>query len=150
MNLKRIRTQGWDFTIAVGYTAVGLLVAIGLLVLLSGRLGIGPKLAALLPESVHEFFTSPGPERQGASRVEETRDALLQRLKELRAQSPEIRKSLARTFAVGASKDEVLLAQGAPDAATPSVWRYGKSEVYFLNDRVASWSNSVENPLKVR
>jgi hypothetical protein len=52
-------------------------------------------------------------------------------------------------FTVGSSKDEVLAAQGTPDAFTDSEFHYGTSRVFFDNDRVTSW-DSRHPTLRVR
>jgi hypothetical protein len=43
------------------------------------------------------------------------------------------------TYSVGSSKDVVLVVQGTPTAFTENKFEYGKSEVYFRNNRVVSW-----------
>ena len=58
--------------------------------------------------------------------------------------------SETRYFEKGASKDEVLAAQGAPDRDAGSVWDYGVSRVYFDKDRVTGWHEAPLNPLRVR
>lgn len=56
-------------------------------------------------------------------------------------------------FTVGSTKDEVLAVQGVPFSRSPSdgvfTYRYG-SQVFFKDDRVTSWRNSRENPLKAK
>jgi hypothetical protein len=43
------------------------------------------------------------------------------------------------SYTVGSSKDVVLVVQGTPTAFTPDKFEYGKSEVYFRNNKVVSW-----------
>ena len=75
---------------------------------------------------------------------------LIQRLQQLREEMNRRGESAPKTFTLGSAKDEVLLVQGPPSEATAGVWKYGSSEVYFVQDRVVSWSDSQANPLKVR
>jgi len=44
-------------------------------------------------------------------------------------------------FTLGSTKDEVLAAQGTPDAFTESEFSYGSSRVYFDKGRVQSWQS---------
>jgi len=53
-------------------------------------------------------------------------------------------------FGVGASKNEVLAAQGKPDRDAGGVWEYGVSRVYFENERVKGWDESPFSPLRAR
>lgn len=46
-------------------------------------------------------------------------------------------------FTVGSTKDEVLAAQGTPDAFTDTEFSYGTSRVYFKNGRVHSWHDRI-------
>jgi hypothetical protein len=60
------------------------------------------------------------------------------------------RKSGARVrFHTGSTQREVLAAQGTPTKRTDRTWYYGASEVYFVNNRVVGWRNSVDNPLQI-
>jgi hypothetical protein len=43
------------------------------------------------------------------------------------------------SYTVGSSKDVVLVVQGTPTAFTPDKFEYGKSEVYFRNNKVVGW-----------
>jgi hypothetical protein len=43
------------------------------------------------------------------------------------------------SYTVGSSKDVVLTVQGTPTAFTPDKFEYGKSEVYFRNNKVVGW-----------
>lgn len=52
-------------------------------------------------------------------------------------------------FTVGSSKDMVLVIQGTPTEFTEDKFSYGRSEVYFQNDRVVRWKEDPESiPLK--
>ncbi len=54
------------------------------------------------------------------------------------------------TFSLGASKAEVLAAQGAPTSASDTVWRYEESRVTFDDGRVSGWESESSHPLKVK
>jgi hypothetical protein len=56
----------------------------------------------------------------------------------------------ADDFTVGSTHDEVLAAQGTPDAFTDLSWRYGASMVYFVDGRVTRWDVRPESPLRIR
>jgi hypothetical protein len=51
------------------------------------------------------------------------------------------------TFAVGSSKSDVIAIQGTPTLFTDSQFGYGRSVVFFQNDKVVSWK---EDPGSVR
>lgn len=51
-------------------------------------------------------------------------------------------------FGIGATHDQVRAVQGNPTAIQGSIWRYGKSEVYFLGGHVAGWRTAPATPLK--
>jgi hypothetical protein len=54
-------------------------------------------------------------------------------------------------FAVGSSRDFVLVVQGTPTAFTEDKFEYGGSVVYFQNNRVVSWKNDPASiPLRVQ
>lgn len=53
-------------------------------------------------------------------------------------------------FSVGSSKDEVLFAQGPPNAFSERSWRYGDSVVFFEDGRVTRWQQSPQHPLRVQ
>jgi len=54
------------------------------------------------------------------------------------------------TFNVGSTRDEVIALQGTPSLLTARKFGYGRSEVYFEDDRVVGWkSNPTSVPLKV-
>jgi hypothetical protein len=53
-------------------------------------------------------------------------------------------------FTTGSTKDEVLVVQGTPTAFSEDKFDYGRSEVYFRNDRVVNWKDDPGSvPLKV-
>lgn len=53
-------------------------------------------------------------------------------------------------FAVGSTKDAVLAVQGTPTAFSESKFEYGRSEVYFRNNRVVGWKNDFTSiPLRL-
>jgi hypothetical protein len=54
------------------------------------------------------------------------------------------------SYTVGSSKDVVLVVQGTPTAFTEDKFEYGKSEVYFRNNRVVSWKEDPSVPLWAR
>lgn len=53
-------------------------------------------------------------------------------------------------FSVGSSKDEVLFAQGPPNAFSERSWRYGDSVVFFEDGRVTRWQQSPGHSLRVQ
>lgn len=54
------------------------------------------------------------------------------------------------TFGVGSSKSDVIALQGTPTLFSENEFGYGKSRVYFQNNRVVSWKqDSSSAPLKV-
>ncbi|MGD0547242.1 MAG: J domain-containing protein [Terracidiphilus sp.] len=46
-----------------------------------------------------------------------------------------------QSFTVGSSKDEVLVVQGTPTAFSEDQFEYGRSIVYFQNNRVVRWKS---------
>jgi hypothetical protein len=63
---------------------------------------------------------------------------------------PEYPDLKAGDFTVGSTHDEVLAAQGTPDAFSNVSWRYGGSTVYFADGRVTHWDVRPDSPLRVR
>jgi hypothetical protein len=54
-------------------------------------------------------------------------------------------------FAVGSTRDFVLVVQGTPTAFSEDKFEYGGSVVYFQNNRVVSWKNDPASiPLRVQ
>jgi len=53
------------------------------------------------------------------------------------------------TFGVGSSKSEVISAQGTPSFFSENDFGYGRSHVYFKDNRVTSWKESGSVPLRV-
>ncbi|MEM9398590.1 MAG: DnaJ domain-containing protein [Verrucomicrobiota bacterium] len=51
-------------------------------------------------------------------------------------------------FTIGSSKDVVLAVQGTPRAFSDSIWYYGLSVVMFSGDKVISWTQYSDHPLK--
>ena len=142
--------ERWSFSVVVGLISTGVLLLILLSLLLSGTFGVTRFLVAVIPEGVREFFTASKPVDIDTAELKKTRQALVQRLQQLREDMSLRGTTAPKTFTVGSPKDEVLLVQGPPTEATSGVWKYGSSEVYFVQDRVASWSNSPDSPLKIR
>jgi hypothetical protein len=55
------------------------------------------------------------------------------------------------SYTVGSSKDVVLTVQGTPTAFTEDKFEYGRSEVYFRDNRVVSWKEDPDSaPLWAR
>ena len=55
------------------------------------------------------------------------------------------------SYTVGSSKDVVLTVQGTPTAFAQDKFEYGRSEVYFRNNRVVSWKEDPDSaPLWAR
>jgi hypothetical protein len=56
-----------------------------------------------------------------------------------------------RSFTVGSSKNEVLVVQGTPNVFSADMFGYGRSRVYFKNNRVVSWDEEPGSvPLRSR
>jgi curved DNA-binding protein CbpA len=56
-----------------------------------------------------------------------------------------------RSFTVGSSKNEVLVIQGTPNVFSADMFGYGRSAVYFKNDRVVRWNEDPASvPLRAR
>lgn len=54
------------------------------------------------------------------------------------------------SFGIGATKDTVLAVQGTPTALTENRFEYGRSQVYFSEDRVIGWKNELTSvPLRL-
>jgi curved DNA-binding protein CbpA len=54
-------------------------------------------------------------------------------------------------FTIGSTKDVVLVVQGTPTAFTQDKFEYGRSVVYFQNNRVVNWkSDPASIPLRAR
>lgn len=54
--------------------------------------------------------------------------------------SPQTDRTL-RIFSVDSTKDDVLVVQGTPSILADDKFAYGKSEIYFRNNRVVSWKD---------
>jgi len=53
-------------------------------------------------------------------------------------------------FAVGSTKNDVLVVQGTPTSFSADRFGYGSSEVFFKDNRVVSWKNDPASvPLRV-
>jgi hypothetical protein len=52
-----------------------------------------------------------------------------------------------QAFGMDATRNEVIVVQGTPTTYSPSMFGYGKSEVYFQYGRVVGWKNDVATPL---
>ena len=50
----------------------------------------------------------------------------------------------------GTTKAEVRKIQGNPTVETASIWSYGRSQIFFVGDRVVNWREFPLEPLKVR
>jgi hypothetical protein len=53
-----------------------------------------------------------------------------------------------QTFGMDSTKNEVIAVQGTPTTYSPSMFGYGKSEVYFQWGRVVGWKNDAATPLR--
>jgi hypothetical protein len=142
--------ERWGFTVILGLLSTVILLLILFFLLLSGTFGLTRVLVAVIPQGVRDFFTTAQPVDLDTAELKKTRAVLAKRLEQLRDELKQRGTSAPKAFTLGSPKDEVLLVQGPPTEATPGVWKYGTSEVYFVQDRVASWSNTPENPLKIR
>ena len=148
--VQPLRAERWGISVVLGLVSTAVLLLVLFCLLLSGTFGVTRLLVAVVPQSVRDFFTTSKPVDLDTRELKKTREALAKRLEQLRDEMSRRGTSAPKAFTLGSPKDEVLLVQGAPTEATPGVWKYGNSEVYFVQDRVASWSNSAENPLKTR
>jgi DnaJ domain len=52
-----------------------------------------------------------------------------------------------QTFGMDSTRNEVIVVQGTPTTYSPSMFGYGKSEVYFQYGRVVGWKNDAATPL---
>jgi hypothetical protein len=53
-----------------------------------------------------------------------------------------------QAFGMDSTKNEVIVVQGTPTTYSPSMFGYGKSEVYFQWGRVVGWKNDAATPLR--
>lgn len=148
--VQPLGAERWGISVVLGLLSTAVLLLILFFLLLSGTFGLTRVLVAVVPQGVRDFFTTSKPVDIDTRELKKTRQALTERLQQLREEMNRRGASAPRAFTLGSPKDEVLLVQGPPTEATAGVWKYGSSEVYFVQDHVASWSNSQENPLKVR
>ncbi len=135
----------WDFSHLLGILT-GCIFSAVLIVFAVGRSWrVKERLDAILPD---EWFQRAA-DSTAPERVEQLRkDAkTVLRTPHSGSRRPSAEK---RTFGLGSTKTEVLAAQGRPDQADGNTWRYGKSEVYFVQDRVIGWRVAASVPLNVR
>ena len=132
---------------------VGLVFLLGtvLLALIASGSSVGRTVARWIPEPVRSFLQSEEmkPADWGTTRTPK----LALAAGEATASPRAVHRSHSRpaaSFGIGSTEEEIRAIQGAPTAVTDNVWKYGKSEVYFLNGRVVSWVNDPANPLHVR
>lgn len=52
------------------------------------------------------------------------------------------------SFGMGSTKNEVLVVQGTPTTFSPTIFGYGKSEVYFQYGKVVGWKSDPGTPLR--
>jgi len=149
-HVEPLRAEGWGISVILGLVSTAVLLLVLLFLLLSGTFGVSQILVAVIPQGIRDFFTTSQPVDFETPELKKTRQSLAHRLAQLREEMNRRGATPPKAFTLGSAKDEVLLVQGAPTEATAGVWKYGRSEVYFVQDHVASWSNSLENPLKVR
>jgi hypothetical protein len=53
-----------------------------------------------------------------------------------------------QAFGVGSTKNEVIVVQGTPTTFSPTIFGYGKSEVYFQYGHVVGWKSDPATPLR--
>jgi hypothetical protein len=53
-----------------------------------------------------------------------------------------------QSFGMGSTKNEVIVVQGTPTTFSPTIFGYGKSEVYFQDGHVVGWKNDPATPLR--
>jgi curved DNA-binding protein CbpA len=52
------------------------------------------------------------------------------------------------SFGMGSTKNEVIVVQGTPTTFSPTIFGYGKSEVYFQYGKVVGWKSDPATPLR--
>ncbi len=52
-----------------------------------------------------------------------------------------------QTFGMGSTKNEVIIVQGTPTMFSPTIFGYGRSEVYFQDGHVVGWKSDAATPL---
>jgi hypothetical protein len=53
-----------------------------------------------------------------------------------------------QAFGMGSTKNVVIVVQGTPTTFSPTIFGYGKSEVYFQDGRVVGWKSDPATPLR--
>lgn len=53
-----------------------------------------------------------------------------------------------QSFGMGSTKNEVIVVQGTPTTFSPTIFGYGKSEVYFQYGHVVGWKSDAATPLR--
>lgn len=129
----------------LGYLGLGVVLFAGLVVLALHNAGIRSAIREAVPEPLARFFSEPVEPAAGTP----PHTPILEKAGEALRRATPPSSTADATFAVGSTKDEVRKAQGEPAHSTETVWTYGRSKVYFTGGRVASWSESSENPLRV-
>jgi hypothetical protein len=136
-----------------GLADVGLLILLltTLLALVANHSSLGSTVACWIPGPIRAVFHSEGVKAAdwGAAQTPELARNFDRVVPPPRASRASSRPSAA-FFGIGSSRDEVRALQGPPTEAEGNVWKYGKSEVHFLQGRVVSWVNDPANPLRVR
>lgn len=144
-----LASVAWHLSVVFGSLAGLLIVLTGLLVLFEYAPSVKVKVMSALPEPVARWLTEPGrpaPSEPGKkSRTEQVEEFVE---KVVPPQQP-AKGARHPVISLGMHKDDVRRIQGQPTAMQTDVWVYGKSEVYFVGDRVVGWRVDPAFPLRV-
>ncbi len=147
-----ISARFWSVSEALGAVGLVILVCALFLLVLTGRLPVGRVVMWIVPDRLVEFVADKltVPDEPDPANRRNTLERIGSALGAKEPQGSGRAGQRSQSFAVGSTKDEVRRIQGTPSKATDSVWYYGRSEVYFVGDRVVGWSAAPGDPLKVR
>ncbi len=130
----------WELSHALAVITGIIVLAVVLVVAFSRSWHLKESLDAIIPD---RWFSSLA-ESKVPEHVEELRERAAEDLRKPPGSAERKR------FGIGTTKDQVRAIQGNPDQATDTTWRYGASEVYFVQDRVVGWRVSSSSPLYLR
>jgi hypothetical protein len=139
----------WE--ISRGLADLGLLVLfiVVLLMAVTGQFELSDSLAAVIPVSVRAYFTSEQMKPTPWVQPVEPKPAQAVARSLSRHVATATRPAPAH-FGLGSTKAEVRAVQGPPTEVGDNVWSYGRSRVYFVQDRVAGWQSDPGRPLRLR
>ncbi len=146
---SELASVAWHLSVVFGSLAGLLIVLTGLLLLFEYSPSLKVKVMSVLPAPVAKWLSEPGratPEDPG----KKSRATLVEEFVEKVVPPPKPARSVPRVvLGLGMHKDEVRRIQGQPTAISSDVWTYGKSQVYFVNDRLVGWRVDPAFPLRV-